>query len=51
MISRLPLANTNQDKSITMNDSHRANELFVFDNNEDDEVNFPLALPLVQRDQ
>ena len=34
-----------------MNDSNQENELFVFDNDEDDEDNFPLALPIIQREQ
>ena len=34
-----------------MNDSHQANYLLEFDNYEDDEVKFPLSLPLVQMDQ
>ena len=42
-------ANMYQYESSTMSDSRRSNELFIFDNDEDAEVNFPLAPPLVQR--
>ena len=34
-----------------MNDPCQANELFSFNNDEYEEVNFPLATPLVQREQ
>ena len=51
MLSRLPSANIDRDKSSTMNDSRQANELFTFNNDEDDNVNSPLAIPLFQREQ
>ena len=51
MLSRLPLTNIDRYKSNTMHGSHRANELFAFDNDLYDEVNFPLVIPLVQREQ
>ena len=48
---RLPSENMDREKSITMNDSRWANELFAYDNDEYEEVNLPLSLPLVQRKQ
>ena len=50
-LSSLSLENINQDKSSTMNDSSPEKELFAFNNDEDDEVYFPLALPIVQREK
>ena len=50
-LSCQPLANIDRDESSTMNDSRRENEIFAFNNDEDEKVNFPLALPLVQREQ
>ena len=47
----LTLSNIDRDKSSIMNDSFFANELFAFNNDEDYEVKFPLALPLVQMEQ
>ena len=47
----LTLSNIDRDKSSIMNDSFFANELFAFNNDEDYEVKFPLALPLVQMEK
>ena len=50
-ISHLPAANIYRYKSSTMSDSHQANEIFAFYNDENTKVNFPLALPLVKREK
>ena len=49
MTSLLPPENIDQDKSITVNYLRRANEPFSFNNDEDYEFNFPLALQLVKK--